>query len=230
MGQRTIGIMGGLGPAATLSFMQRIIELTADAPIRMLVDCDPTLPDVSRSILGRGPSCGPALVAMAQGLERAGAEIIVLACNAAHYYEAEIRRALGVPFLSMIEVACRTISETRTGVARVGILGAESCIVAGVYQNALADRHIEPLVLGRTDFAPFNAGLDAIRAGDLSASRKSDMLHAIRRLSEAGAQMVILACTEVPLVVGQADTPVPLLDPGITLADAVVRSTPRMLN
>ena len=230
MSHKTVGIMGGLGPPATVAFMQRIVAVTAGTPLRMLVDCDPTIPDVSGAILGRGSSCDEALVTMARGLERAGAGVVALACNAAHHYEREIRGALGVPFLSMIEVACHAIARRQPDITRVGVLAAESCLVAGLYQTALCRRGIKPLVLGRRDFASFSAALDAIRGGDLSAARRADMLYAIGRLAEAGAQTVILACTEVPLVVSQADTAVPLLDPGITLADAVVWHALNALN
>lgn len=215
--------MGGLGPLATVEFMRHLVELTAAAPTRLLVDCDATLPDVSRSIMGSGPSCTARLVEMAQGLERGGAEIIVLACNAAHHYEDRIRAALAVPFISMIESACAKIPEEVPNLQRVGLLAAESCLISGVYQKQLAKNGMQAVLLSPEHFARFDLTLSAIRAGNLGVESRAEVFEAINLLAAAGAQAVILGCTEISLVMASADAPVYAVDPGRALAEAAVR-------
>jgi aspartate racemase len=219
MAHKTIGIMGGLGPAATVDFLRHVVSLTATTPLRTLVDCNPTIPDVSCSILGFGQECSSALVEMALGLEKSGAEVVVLACNAAHHYQDQIRAALTKPFLSMIDVTASAL----VGAQKVGLLAAESCLFSGVYQKALSAHGIETVILPPAENAAFNDALSRMRSGDVSRARTDDMLRAINYLALSGATSVILGCTEVPLVVSQADTLVHLIDPGLALAQATVQ-------
>jgi len=214
--------MGGLGPGATVEFMRHVVALTAAEPVRLLVDCDPTIPDVSASILGLGPSCAASLVDMARGLERAGAEVVVLVCNAAHHYEAQIRAAITVPFIGMIEAAGSRIQRERPDIGTVGLLAAESCLVSGVYQKELARNGRRTLVLPPAEAARFESALSAIRAGSTGEEPRSEVLRAIDLLASAGAQGVVLGCTEIPLVLAPGDATVYAIDPGRTLAEAVV--------
>jgi uncharacterized protein YdgA (DUF945 family) len=106
-GFRNIGVMGGMGPAATADFLGKLLALSGaardqDHP-RILVDCDPTIPERHAAIRGEGPSPAPRLVAMAEGLERAGAEVLCMPCNTAHAFEADIRAATKLPFVSITE-------------------------------------------------------------------------------------------------------------------------------
>ena len=222
MRRKTIGVMGGLGPAATVEFMRHIVALTAGEPTRLLVDCDPTIPDVSASILGLGPSCAASLVDMARGLERAGAEVIVLACNAAHHYEAQIRAAITVPFVGMIAVACSRIRSERPDIESVGLLAAESCLVSGVYQLELARNGMRAVLLPPEDNARFAVALAAIRAGSLGEETRSEVLRAIDLLADAGAQGVVLGCTEIPLVLAPDEAAIYAVDPARTLAEALI--------
>ena len=82
MVSKTVGVLGGMGPAATLDFFQRVLAssgATRDSEhVRLIIDCNPFVPDRNAAVAGTGPSSGPALADMAQGLERAGAELLVM--------------------------------------------------------------------------------------------------------------------------------------------------------
>ena len=104
---KTIGVIGGMGPAATLDFFGKILEATHaerdQDHLRVLIDNNPRVPDRNAAIAGRGPSPGPQLAESARGLERAGADFLVIACNTAHAFQPDIEAAISIPLLSMID-------------------------------------------------------------------------------------------------------------------------------
>ena len=110
---KTIGIMGGMGPAATVDLMSRIISMT-DAysdqeHIPMIVDNDTRIPDRTEAILGRGESPAPEMLASAKRLEAAGADFIVIACHAAHCFVDDIKGKIGIPIIEMPEETAKLL-------------------------------------------------------------------------------------------------------------------------
>lgn len=213
---RTIGILGGMGPAATADFLQRLVTAIAaprdeDHP-RILIDSSPNVPDRNAARAGNGPSPGPALAAMARGLVASGAEILAMPCNAAHGWAADITAA---PFISMIEAAAaqaRAHAPTKIGLIAIG-----ATLDARLYHNALSG--IDILECDRTIVQP---AVTAIKSGDKSPQIHAALTAEATRLTTAGAQVIIAACTEVPLVLTQSDVSVPLVDATAALVTAVI--------
>lgn len=219
------GIMGGMGPAATLDLMARVLRLTPPGReqngVRLIVDSNPAVPDRNDALLRDGPSPGPVLVAMAKGLEAAGADFLVMACNTAHAFQFDIERAVGIPFVSIVEEAAAEAARRAPG-ARIGLLAGEGCLEAGLYQSELARRGLTPVVPRGTLRAEFMDLLYAIKAGDLSENARRRMRVIATRLEAEGAQLLIAACTEVPLVLAPGETEAPLIDATELLAVAIV--------
>lgn len=209
-----IGVIGGMGPAAAADFFSKLIAAT-DAKrdqdhLRILIDNNPRIPDRNAAIAGRGPSPGPALAEIARGLERAGAGVIVIACNTAHAFEEEIKAAIRVPFLSMIHATVD--AALASGAARVGVLAADGCRRAKLYQRAFAARGVEALMLNDDAQAAFMQLIYRIKAGDIGAeTRRAMEAHAIH-LNARGAQAIVAACTEVPLALDSDALAVPLIN------------------
>jgi len=94
----TAGVLGGMGPAATVDFMAKVYAAdpatVEQDRVRLIVDCDPGVLDRNAAVRGEGPSPGPSLAAMAKGLVGAGADFLVIACNTAHAWTAEIEAAV----------------------------------------------------------------------------------------------------------------------------------------
>ena len=224
---RTVGILGGMGPAATLDLMAKIYaagpaELEQDR-LRLLVDCDPGILDRNAAVLGEGPSPGPALAAMARGLSEAGAEVLVIACNTAHAWQAEIEGATpATPLLSMIEAACDEIAERLPGVRRIGVLAGDGCLEAGLYQNAFTVRGWTAVLPGAANQAQFMAALYRIKSGALGEAERAAFIACAQETIAAGAQAIVAGCTEVPLLLRPEDLAVPLVDPTTALAARVV--------
>jgi aspartate racemase len=221
--RRIVGVIGGMGPAATVHFMARVLELTParndQDHLHLIVDNNSGVLDRNAAVAGRGPSPAPALAAMARGLQRAGAEMLVMPCNTAHAFAGAILAASDLPFVDLIEAAADEAVAHRT--PRVGVLAADGCFQAGLYQHALARRHVEPVLLEPRAQARFMALLHAIKAGDRGARVRNGMQALAEELVAAGARSLVAGCTEVPLVLGPADIAVPLTDS----IDALARAT-----
>lgn len=218
----TVGVIGGMGPAATVDFMDKLLKAT-HAPteqdnLRLLVDCNPHVPDRNH-LAPDGPQPGPVLADMARGLQRSGADFVVMACNTAHAYEADIRAALTVPFVSLIAETAATLRARHPQVKRVGLLAASGCLEARLYQDAVARNGVEALTLDPEGLQRFMRVLYDIKRGDLSDATRAEMRALADQLIADGAEVVIAGCTEVPLVLSQADLARPLLDTTAVLVE-----------
>lgn len=213
---RTVGVIGGMGPAATLDFLGKLIAATPAARdqdhLRILVDNNPKIPDRNAAIAGTGPSPAPVLRDMARGLERQGAEALVMACNTAHAFADDIRAAVTIPFFSIVEESADELARRLPAAATVGILGTDGCLDGGLYQRALAGRGLEALTLDGDGRARFMAAIYRIKAGDTGDSVRGEIVALARSLEARGAAAVLSACTELPLVLKAADLDAPLLD------------------
>ena len=222
----TLGVLGGMGPQATVDFMAKLVEATPvdkeQDHLHVLVDSNAMVPDRNKAIAGTGPSPGPALAAMAAGLQRSGADFIVMACNTAHAFEASIRNAVSVPFISMVEEAADACLRDHAGATRVGLLAAPGCIASGLYQRALERRGLQILLLPPAGQARFNALLYKIKLSEPLPALKPEMQALGQALIDAGADLLLAGCTEVPLVLAQGDLPRPMLDATWNLAQRCV--------
>ncbi len=217
-GWRTIGVIGGMGPAATADFMGRLVAGVAaasdtDHP-RVLVDSNPHVPDRNAAVRGDGASPGPALAAMAQALVGQGADVLAMPCNAAHGWADAIVAAVDVPFVSMIDAALAEAMAHRPRC--IGVLAVGATLALDIYGRGCA----VPVLAG--DLALVQPAVDAIKAGARGDDVRAALADAAARLIAAGADVIIAACTEVPLVLRQADVTVPLIDSTAALARATL--------
>ncbi|WFU49126.1 aspartate/glutamate racemase family protein [Sinorhizobium terangae] len=228
MSQKTVGIIGGLGPMATIAFMNSVLELTPIESERdhlhMLVDCNPKVPDINAAILGTGPGAAAALVENAKRLESAGADLIVMVCNAAHVYERELKASVSVPFISMIEETVRSIRSDFPRCTRVGLLGTKGCLQSEIYQERLAGCGLTSMLQAAGDQEHLMHALARIKAGDRSVEVRSEIFRMVSDLAQSGAEAIILGCSEISLVGPIAELDVPLIDPCVALAQATVHA------
>lgn len=232
----TLGVLGGMGPQAGLDFMVKLIAATPVAAeqdhLRVILDSNPKVPDRNRAIRamaqGAAPEAGgpgPVLAQMARGLQQAGADFLVMACNTAHAFAPDIRAAITIPFVSIIDEAVAEAARTAGGA--VGILAAQGCVDAALYQTALTRAGVQPLLLNDGAQARFMDLLYRIKLGDLSDRSRTEMAALARSLTDRGAGMIIAGCTEVPLVLDPAAVAVPVLDSTAHLARRCVQYAKR---
>lgn len=202
---RRIGILGGMGPEATLLIMRKTLEAVDardDADhLPLIVDQNPQVPSrIAHLIEGTGTDPTPVLVQMAERLERAGAEGLALPCNTAHYYAGAIRRAASVPFIDMVQLSVRHAAILNPGEGRVGILASPAVRKTALFEKALAAEGLTPVYPNDED-----ALLEAIRRikamGDNPASRNA-LAAASTDLVTRNAAVQMIACTEFSLIAG----------------------------
>jgi aspartate racemase len=225
MSRGIIGIVGGMGPEATADLFLKIIRATParcdQEHLRVIIDSNPAIPDRTACILGHGPDPLPELVATATNLERAGATLLVMPCNTAHYFHARLQAAVGIPVLHMMAETAAYIDRSWPEVRRVGVLASTGTIRSRLYDRALASTGREALVPDAPVQEQVMAAIYAVKAGQHSAARAA-LLPAVCALEDAGAELIIAGCTELPLILGPGDAGCPLVDPTEILARAAV--------
>ncbi len=222
--RKTPGVLGGMGPEATVDFMAKVIALTPGDKdqdhIRMLVDHDPTVPNRQDAILGTGEDPGPAMAAMARRLEVAGADFLVIPCNTAYVFEQAIIDAVQIPLISIID---ETVDAVPDGCGAVGLLATDGCLRAGVYQRGIETRRLEAIEPAPDEMQELMQAIHAIKAGNADASTARTMQALASALVERGAGAIIAGCTEIPLVLDQSMLDVPLLSSTDILAQRTVQ-------
>ena len=137
---KTIGVIGGMGPAATVQFMDRVIALTYaeddidHVPLR--VDQNPQIPSRIKALIEGGPEDpAPTITDMAKRLEGQGCAAIVMPCNTAHHYAEQIAAAIDIPFLNMITLSAQTLRAQFGSGAKIGMLASPATDQLGVFQK-----------------------------------------------------------------------------------------------
>lgn len=218
----TVGVLGGMGPDATVDFMAKVIAATPAGSdqdhIHMLIDHNPHVPDRTRAISGEGGDPGTVLAGMAIQLQRAGADIIVMPCNTAHAFQPDIEAILEVPFVSIIDETVAACAEFEA----VGLLATKGCLASGIYDRALSAAGVGAVFPDDEETRAFMGLTASIKAGDCSPDIGARMLRLAEALVARGAQAVIAGCTEIPLVLNQSMLDVPLVSSTDILAEATV--------
>jgi aspartate racemase len=220
-GWRTIGVLGGMGPAATADFLARLVIAVGAVDDRghprILVDSNPHVPDRNAARRGEGPSPGPALAAMARGLEAQGANLLAMPCNAAHGWADDIRAATPLPFIDMVAAAAHEAAAT--GARRIGVIAVEATLESGLYHRPLAAAGVHVVEPGAEAVRRLVA---RVKGGDTGPEARAAARALADELAAAGAGAVIAACTEIPLVLEAAASPVPFIDSTAALVRATL--------
>jgi len=208
--EKIIGILGGMGPAATLALYERILAFTPaqcdQDHLHVLIDSNPKIPNRTVAILGKGEGPLPAMIESAKTLERAGADFIVIPCNTAHYWLAELQKEVAIPIIDMIDEAVLAITEDR-----VGLLATDGVLFSRVYHDACRRVQIKLLEPERDDQACVMQVIYRIKAGEEVTAINNDITGVIARLHERGAKGVLIGCTELSLLPKQ-DLSLPIYD------------------
>lgn len=201
---KVVGVIGGMGPDATVDFMSRVLAATPASEdqdhIRMLVEHNPRIPSRQLAMCGDGENPGPVIAEMAARLEAAGADFLVMPCNTAHAWQSDIIAAIGIPFVSIIDASVAAAFDRSENTSAVGLLTTPGCFEAGLYQRALMEAG-RPIVVQTTDELAATMSLIArIKAGEKTEEIVAGLRVLANELVARGAEVLIAACTELPLV------------------------------
>ena len=224
-----VGVIGGMGPDATVELMQRVLAATPasdDADhIHMIVDNNPKVPSrIAALIEGTGADPGPVIAEMAQRLERAGADFLVMPCNTAHHYHAQAAAAVGIPFWNLVDMTVRRFADASPPVRRVGLLASPAVRQVNLFEAPFADAGIELVLPSDPDQAALLDVIRAVKAGGPDDGRIAAFNNVARRLEEAGAEALLIACTELSVIAESLQSGVPVVDNLQLLADKIVEN------
>lgn len=222
--KKTLGIVGGMGPMATVDLYRKIIELTDAASdqehIHILIDNNAGVPDRTNAILYGGASPLPMLTESCRRLEAAGAELLVIACNTSHFYYDQLQAAVSIPIINMIEQTVEAIK--RQGYRSAIVLGTDGSRQTGIYKKAFEKEGMQAIYPPE----PFQSQISAliyhgVKAGvahwDVSALNAG-----LAELEEQFQTVSVLACTELPIAVQQYGLKGAFIDPTTVLAKAAI--------
>lgn len=225
-----------MGPLATVDFMQKLIAASMIANhasrdqdhIPVLVSSIPQIPDRSAAYRGEGISPLPAMVSSGMRLKRAGAGLIVMPCNTAHLWFAELEAALAVPMLHLVDVALEDAAVAVGTSSPLGLVCTDATLASSLYMHRAAQsatlsglEWTLPTVSEMTGLVM--PGIQFVKLGKLAEATEL-LSEAAQALVRRGARGLLLGCTEIPLVMAQLQlrVDVPVIDATASLARRAV--------
>lgn len=220
-----IGVLGGMGPAATVDFLDKLVRAT---PVRrdqehlpVIVYSVPQIPDRSTAILEAGPDPLPQMLAGIDFLNAGGARLIAIACNTAHHWYEAISVRSNAPVLNIAEVTVASISPSSN--ERVAVFATQGTMEAGIYARSLHRRGIRTVEIPPDLQYLVNGCIASVKAGDLDAGAHQ-LKSAAAAAAARGATSMILGCTELPVAAAAAgDLALRGIDSSLQLAAAAAR-------
>jgi aspartate racemase len=221
-----LGVIGGVGPAATVDFLDKVVRHTDAARdqdhIRVVMDHNPQIPDRTANLIGDGRDPSIALLAACLRLEAQHANLIAIPCNSAHAYVARIQPHLGIPIVNMLDEAAQYVRRTWPQLDTVGLLATDGTIETGIYRDAMAAAGLRIVVPDPAHQRRVMQAIYGVKAGANHDACVAHLRAAIAHLAHQGVRVILLGCTELPLLLpgGQLDevASVTLIDPTDVLA------------
>jgi aspartate racemase len=233
-----IGVVGGVGPAATVDFIEKVIKNTPAARdqdhIKLVVEHNPKIPDRTDNLIGDGADPTVAIYAACKRLENDNADIIAIPCNTAHAFVERIQSYLSIPIVNMLSETVSYIEKRHGDKTCIGLLATSGTIASRVYQQAVDQSSGSSKVSKFSMIVPDAEhqalvmdviyGEQGVKAGFVNDAVRAKLQRAIAHLVAQGADVVVLGCTELPLLIAQDDRfdvggkTVPVLDPTEILA------------
>jgi aspartate racemase len=227
MAEKIVGILGGMGPEATVDLFAKIVAATpasADQEhLHIIIDNNAKIPSRQANLLRTGEDPTPLLQATARNLERAGADFIVMPCNTAHLFFDRIVEAVHIPVLHIADEAVEEVLRRFPRIRTVGVLASTATARLRLYHDKLEARGLRAISPVEDDQKILQSVIFSVKAGDKGPAVREKTRAVAERLSAQGAQALLTACTELPLVLQEGDLDVPVVDPTQALATAAVR-------
>jgi aspartate racemase len=227
--EKAIGIVGGMGPEATLDLYREIIRATPAQKdqdhLRVLIDSNPKIPDRTPAIVGEGENPVAAMAVSCRAVQKAGADFIIIPCISAHYFLDELQQEIDIPILSAFDAVSDHITNHHPEIKTVGLLATSGTVQGERFAERLAVDGITAVVPDTDNQAALMDVIYKIKSSQDSAIRaqcKANLIAIAAHVVARGAQGIIAGCTEIPLELKQEDLSVPFLNSLEILATAAV--------
>ena len=209
------GVLGGMGPIATVDFMSRVITLNPisneEDHIHLIVDQNPHIPNRQIKSISQKELISSLLIESAQKLESIGANFIIMPCNTAHIFADDIKKAIGVPFISIVEETVGEILKLYPKHKQIGLMATSACIESEIYQKALINTDKLAVCPDQKFQEQCMQTIFAIKDGEEINPMRNRMIEVAEHIIDKGAETIIAGCTEIPLIINSSDIEVPLI-------------------
>lgn len=223
--EKIVGVIGGMGPEATLDLFYKIIKNTKAEKdqdhIHLIIDNFPQIPDRTAYLLGKGDNPLPYILKSAKNLESLGASAICMPCNTAHYFVDEIRKNLSIPFLSIVESVIEEIKENYKNLKNFGLIATKGTIIGKVYENPLKKEGFNVII--REDLLDDIMKITYSIKGGIIEKNKDLFLRIVDEYIKSGSEIIIAGCTEIPLLFPYVKIKIPIIDSTLCLAKKVIK-------
>lgn len=214
---KKLGILGGMGPAASNEFVTRLVAKTPATKdqdhIPFVLWSDSTIPDRSTSMLNKDDKPLPYLLAGIQGLKIAGCTTIVIPCNTAHFWFSHLEKiaAWNAKIIHIVDSVTEALRDINVTNDKIGIIGTKATIEYGLYQYKLNKLGWECITPTKEQMDTLvNPAINLIKASNMDQAHEM-LMTVIHSLINKGAKAVVLGCTEIPLSIREntvQDTPI----------------------
>ena len=222
-----VGILGGMGPEATVELMRRLVARTPAScdndHIRCIVDQNGKVPNRSVAIAAGDPAPGEVLADMARRLTAYGADMLCMPCNTAHYYLPQIRAASALPVVDMLECTVQAARQAFPTARKAAVLCTTGTRATGLYDERLAREGFRAAYPPAMQQEMLMAVITAVKGGDTGAKVRADFQAVIDFMRAEGAELAIAACTELSVICPDSKEQAFVLDALDCLVDALVK-------
>lgn len=229
MNDKIIGIIGGMGPEATIDLYSKILMATRvkkdQDHFRVIIDSNPKIPDRTKAILGIGESPVDEIIKTGKTLEKIGVDVACLPCITSHYFIEEIQEKLSFPILNALIELDRWIDKHYPEAKNIGVLATTGTIETGLFTKYLKGINIIYPTTKNQDEKVMKAiyGIDGIKSGNKGDKPLKLLQSASNGLIQNGADLIISGCTEIALVLKPHHISKPLLDPMLIVAESATK-------
>ena len=232
MKKKVLGIIGGVGPLATMLLGEMIVKRTKaktdQQHVNMVITNNTSIPDRTTYILDRSKANPvPVMISDAAKLKSIGAEVLAVPCNTAHSFYHDIQQGADMQVLHMINETAKRAAQI--GAKKVGILATTGTLITSVYQLACQNAGVQPIVPDEeTQEMVMSVIYDDVKAG-----RPVDFLkwqQIINKLEGLGCDRIILGCTELSIVKKELNLDETYIDSLMVLAESAILACGYELN
>ena len=226
---KRLGILGGMGPAASAEYITRLIQQTQancdQEHIPFVLWNEPRTPDRSTSLRNGDDLPLPYLLQGIQVLKDAGCNFVVIPCNTAHFWYDELIK-FRIPIIHIVDSVAYSLCDADVDSGTIGVMGTQATIELGLYQNHLTDWNcIVPSQEEMNNIV--QPAIDLVKAGDMIKSHAM-LMSVVDSLITRGAKAVVLGCTEIPLAIRENNqNGIPLINSIDSLVKAAIKEFDR---
>lgn len=224
--KKTVGIIGGMGPQATVDLFQKIVLNTVSDSdnnhIHILIDNNIDIPDRTKSILNNSDLPLKYMSESAKKLESIGADFLAMPCNTAHYFYSRLSKEVNVPIINMIEETAKYLKSK--GETNLLLLATVGTVKTKIYQEIFSQLGLN-VITPKQDFQEevMTAIYDYVKKG-IKYDRVDIFKKYLNEYLENNLDNIILGCTELPILFAENDLDYKVVDPTLVLAKKIIET------